>query len=444
MGGLNCAALLIFVLKTAVFCEKSVVSYSVQDKIYNSSTQCAQNLTCIRKCCDVDYVMREKTCILRNDTDLNIPVYEATEVTGQVIVEYLVGFINCDHGFYKLEPNVYEDDAYYLQTNGSLWMPNTGEWLGFEEFCLENMGGNEISALLCFSERMMISLPFLFATFLVYAVLPDLTLHAKCLMCYVITLGLGYASLLFIQFNSSLIEDASCATIGISCYYFLMTSFFWMNAIAIDIWWTFSGLRRLSGSRKESERKHFFLYCGYACGASFLLISIVVGLTVGDVDQKAWYYPGFGKNQCWFKGEMAQCLYIYVPLAAIIIANVVLFAVTAFKIKRVQRDTAVLRKEDKSYENDKQKFHLFLKLMLAMGVNWTTEFVSWLVNWQVAHVPPSVWYLTDFCNAVYGVLIFFLFVFKRNVWKQLKRRYYMIIGKPHLARSDTETSTTRS
>lgn len=98
--------------------------------------------------------------------------------------------------------------------------------------------------------------------------------------------------------------------------------------------------------------------------------------------------------------------------------------------------------------------------MLAMGVNWSMEIISWAVNWQVGHVPPAVWYITDFCNALYGVFIFFIFVFKKNIWKLLKRRYeiisilfiyannkillfryYLLMGKPHLARSMTQTAS---
>lgn len=68
------------------------------------------------------------------------------------------------------------------------------------------------------------------------------------------------------------------------------------------------------------------------------------------------------------------------------------------------------------------RFNLYLKLMLAMGVNWSMEVISWLVNWQASSFPTAIWYLTDFANAAYGVFIFFIFVFKRKIWIQLKKR----------------------
>lgn len=458
---LNCG-ILFFMLKTAVLCEKSfnssVVSYSLGYKIYNSSTRCTRDVACIRKCCEVDYVMRGKRCVLRNDSDWHIPVYRETDVTTQEHIEYIVGMINCDNGFYKLEPDVYDDDVHYLQTNGSLWKPVTGEMLAFEKFCIEDLGDNATSAFVCFEEDdlavkisrkmnavgMIISMPFLLLTFLVYAVLPDRNLHGKCLMCYVITLFGAYAFLVFIQLYPNDLAGANCKTLGILCFFFFTVSFFWMNVMSIDIWWAFSGLRGFSGSRKEAERKRFILYCGYAWGVSLLLTMIVIGLTVSEnIEKNVWYNPGMGDGQCWFRDGVPTLLYFYVPMATIIVVNITLFAVTACKIKRVQQDTAMLRKDESkkhSYENDKQRFNLYLKLMLAMGVNWAMEIVSWIVDWQIGRVPPPVWYLTDFCNALYGVFVFFIFVFKRNIWKLLKRRYYMIMGKPHLARSMTQTA----
>uniref|UniRef100_A0A1Y1NFN1 G-protein coupled receptors family 2 profile 2 domain-containing protein n=3 Tax=Photinus pyralis TaxID=7054 RepID=A0A1Y1NFN1_PHOPY len=291
---------------------------------------------------------------------------------------------------------------------------------------------------------MIISMPFLLLTFLVYAVLPDRNLHGKCLMCYVITLFGAYAFLVFIQLYPNDLAGANCKTLGILCFFFFTVSFFWMNVMSIDIWWAFSGLRGFSGSRKEAERKRFILYCGYAWGVSLLLTTIVIGFTVSEnVEKNVWYNPGMGDGQCWFRDGVPTLLYFYVPMATIIVVNITLFAVTACKIKRVQQDTAMLRKDESkkhSYENDKQRFNLYLKLMLAMGVNWAMEIVSWIVDWQIGRVPPPVWYLTDFCNALYGVFVFFIFVFKRNIWKLLKRRYYMIMGKPHLARSMTQTA----
>lgn len=57
-------------------------------------------------------------------------------------------------------------------------------------------------------------------------------------------------------------------------------------------------------------------------------------------------------------GEFPNLLYFYGPMGVIITLNVVLFVITAWKIKEIQKDTAMLRKDDSkrhAYENDKQR-----------------------------------------------------------------------------------------
>lgn len=54
-----------------------------------------------------------------------------------------------------------------------------------------------------------------------------------------------------------------------------------------------------------------------------------------------------------------------------------------------------------------------------MGINWTVDVISWALEWGLDW---NYLYLADFCNAVYGVFIFFIFVFKKNIWRLLKKR----------------------
>ncbi|KAJ8966163.1 hypothetical protein NQ317_014128 [Molorchus minor] len=237
---------------------------------------------------------------------------------------------------------------------------------------------------------------------------------------------------------------------------FFIASFFWMNVMCIDMWLAFSGIRGFAGQR-NAEKKRFLLYCLYACGMPTLHVLLVLMLNhLGD--ETKTYYPGIGKKKM-FSGRIIiqrmisidgipSLLYFYGPMAVLIAVNVVLFVLTAVKIQKVKKETSMLKHSDNkrhSYEDDKQKFNLYLKLMFAMGVNWSMEVISWAFIWKMGtQVPTYIWYLTDFCNALYGVFIFFIFVFKKKIWRNLKKRYYLFAGKPHLAHSLTTTQTTRS
>jgi G protein-coupled receptor Mth (Methuselah protein) len=88
---------------------------------------------------------------------------------------------------------------------------------------------------------MLFSVPFLIATFLVYALIPELrNIHGKSLMCYVFGLTVGYTSLSISQLHDGLsIEPVICALLGYVTYFALLLSFFWVNVMCIDIWLTF-------------------------------------------------------------------------------------------------------------------------------------------------------------------------------------------------------------
>lgn len=88
---------------------------------------------------------------------------------------------------------------------------------------------------------MLLSVPFLLATFLVYACLPELrNVHGKCLLCYLVGLTTGYIVLAFLQLNgSNYIKPSTCQLIGYAIYFSFLSAFFWLNVISFDLWWNF-------------------------------------------------------------------------------------------------------------------------------------------------------------------------------------------------------------
>lgn len=89
---------------------------------------------------------------------------------------------------------------------------------------------------------MILSVPFLLATFLVYACIPEL--HSptlgKNLMFYVLCLGIGYSIFAGLQLNNGAhITDIPCRFIAFTIYLAFLSSFLWLSAISFEIWWTF-------------------------------------------------------------------------------------------------------------------------------------------------------------------------------------------------------------
>lgn len=101
--------------------------------------------------------------------------------------------------------------------------------------------------------------------------------------------------------------------------------------------------------------------------------------------------------------------------------NLYFFIVTAIRIIRVQNATEAALRNDSGrhsrFEKDRYRFTLYLRLFIVMGVTWTFEIVSWAMENNT-----WIFYVTDICNCLLGVMIFFLFVWKQKVRKLVAKR----------------------
>lgn len=88
-----------------------------------------------------------------------------------------------------------------------------------------------------------LSLPFLIATFVIYACIDELqNLHGKCLMCYVLSLIILHIDLVIIQVDF-LNVGFFCTLAGYVLYFFTFLSNFWLNVMSFDIFQTFRSVR---------------------------------------------------------------------------------------------------------------------------------------------------------------------------------------------------------
>lgn len=81
---------------------------------------------------------------------------------------------------------------------------------------------------------MLISVPFLMATFCVYLCIPDLrNLHGKCLMCYLFGLTCLFLSFPLIQLNHDSIQQTRwlCEATGYAAYVSILVCFFFLNVM---------------------------------------------------------------------------------------------------------------------------------------------------------------------------------------------------------------------
>ncbi|XP_076378229.1 G-protein coupled receptor Mth2 isoform X1 [Megalopta genalis] len=424
----------------------------------NETIGCVCNLTaCVQKCCGHNMMLgagvRPDCTRLPVSSESSVPdlVLQRHRLASEIVRDKgnrdvsarelfkVVRTMDCPENTYRymLEPEEIEEDAFVLEKNGTL-RTNSNTFPAWS-YCLDwKESFQRIGVLVCISKdaavvvdegieqersysiAMIISIPFFLATFLVYAIIPELrSLYGKTLMCYVACLILAYTFLAQPKVFAN-IATGLCSTIAYIIYFSFLASFFWLNVMCFDIWWTFGGFRSLQGSVKQRERKKFLIYSIYAWGFATILTSICVLMDNLHSIPDHFIRPGFGIRNCWFLTHMARAIYFYCPMGITVLCNICLFISTSIKIVQHRRDTANhLRGVDsRRHDDKKQWFNLYLKLFIVMGINWSMEIISWMCNDK----PRYIWYLSDLTNTLQGVIIFLIFVWKEKIRRLLLKR----------------------
>ncbi|XP_002065957.2 G-protein coupled receptor Mth2 isoform X1 [Drosophila willistoni] len=394
---------------------------------------------------------------------LNVTFENGTTHPVNIFQQFSVqSFRPCTEMF-SLLPEVNEYDSYVLYTNGTMLREDDMTYIRKNEFCLIPSYVNETDTFYTLnpancdmkSEKttvkiinayaMLFSIPFMLLTIAVYLLIPELrNQHGKSLVCYLLGLSIGYSALCCVLLMKNLDpESIACKSYGYTAYYFFMAAFLWLNVISFDLWHNFRGTR---GINRFQEKKRFAFYSLYAWGMAFLFLGFTIYAQEGT-DWPGSLKPSIGDGQfCWLDMQTwAGMIYFFAPIIFIIGANTVMFVMTAIKIHGVQREMAkIIAREDstKNLRTEKDKFGLFLRLFLIMGVTWSSEIVSYFVGsdkkWS------KIFYLTDLCNAMQGFLIFMLFVMKKKVKHLITNRCSRSGDGSNQRQSQYSTKTTSS
>lgn len=147
---------------------------------------------------------------------------------------------------------------------------------------------------------MLLSVPCLIATFLVYGLVSDLrNLPGKILMSYVLCLTIAYStmSIIFLK-TSDMGNHWLCSLMGYLVYISFVASFFWLNILCFDLWWTFRGATQVA---RNSETRKFLYYSVYGWGCPLLIL-----LWTYFADQWEFvseqFKPMVGVENCFLRG----------------------------------------------------------------------------------------------------------------------------------------------
>ncbi|XP_032665102.1 G-protein coupled receptor Mth2-like isoform X1 [Odontomachus brunneus] len=413
-----------------------------------TNSNICNDTVCIPICCELGYRMIRGICT-PDDSEYDFP--EVHEI-GKKVDEVFPLFVSdpCTNGHYLLNSSLYPDDEYIIMTNGSVYQTLLNSFIDPTTYCFAVvMNKSKYELTMCFDTAnttveedvdftgiiildigIFVSLPFLLLTFVVYTILPELwNMYGYILRGYIGSLFLAYILLVPFQMMSpDGLSDAVCIGSAFVLYFLLQANVFWLNVMCFDIWWMFGGFRSLQGSAKQreksvkqQEKKKFIMYSIYAWGCPFILTIICLIMDFVPDISKTLIRPEFGNVRCWFATDVARGLYFFLPMSITLICNIFLFIFTALEIVRHKKNTTHQLKssESRRHDDDKQWFNLYLKLFIVMGVNWSTETISWVFK----SAPRAIWYICHLTSTLHGLIIFIVFVWKDKIRKLLLKRF---------------------
>ncbi|XP_068158102.1 G-protein coupled receptor Mth-like [Drosophila tropicalis] len=419
---------------------------------------------CVRFCCHHNLLLTKSECkgdmneTLEYDPFLNITMADGSVVEGHVLSEFVVQRhlpMPCQEtGTYPLDDRN-ENYKWSLFENGTLLRQDDGVYFKKSHYCLQpsELLNNEIrlvphncQILSSLDYPGKIAIPISLLSFLitigVYLYLPRLrNLHGKCFVCYMGSLFVGYLMLLLEMYKSFLKYFYLCYITGYLGYFSILAAFFWLSVMSLDLWSSF----RNTNVNRSKPGNRFLIYNLYAwCGPLLLtiLISILDQVFFNNTDY-VWI-PGVYFSGCWIKvSDWSAMIYFYGPMLILIIFNTTLFILTAFEIMKIKKELRnIVRHQERKQKlnSDKQKYSFFLRLFLLMGVSWSFEIVSYLVQNNVTW--SYIFLVSDIFHYCQGVIILVFFVWKRSIYESLRDRFQGK-EKPSLASSQSNRSLLR-
>ena len=287
-----------------------------------------------------------------------------------------------------------------------------------ESLKIISMLGNIISLL---------SLIVLVAGFIVFK--KHETLPGKNIMFLSCSMALAHLT----QFILILVSKTAwaCRTGAVVLHWSLLLAFASMAVLAYDSFRTFSKLRPSDPTLNRKRFKRNLI-------GSFAFATVIVFICL-MIDIPGERFAGYGLNGvCFLSRFWANLFAFVVPVAAILLSNIVLLTITIIKLRKIKESTEKALKSAASAPNKRKKIvlsALVLKLSILFGLGWILAFIDSL------HYNKGLRYLYTILIALQGFLVFLCFGCHHQCWVALKTK----ICKAHRrlpSQSATDTTLT--
>jgi hypothetical protein len=97
---------------------------------------------------------------------------------------------------------------------------------------------------------------------------------------------------------------------------------------------------------KRTANKRFLNYSLYAFGLPILISAIAFAINESSSISDE-YKIGMGQRSCFVNNDrVVKIIYLYFPIAFVLLLNMTFYTITAFKIFKVQKEFADIQKND--------------------------------------------------------------------------------------------------
>ena len=323
-------------------------------------------------------------------------------------------------------------------------------------------------------------------TFITYVLLKELhNLPGICMMNLIMVLFL--AELLFLLM-SKFKGDAECQAVAVVLHFFFLTSFFWMNVMAIDVYRTFGfrpGMKRICSSDRWTYLPWYILYAygvpaiivgtctfiefsgtvdssvarmGYGRPNDQLVnnLSVALNNTSSHLDNNtdarkeldSWMKMARQQSDwCWIVEPKAALASFGCPILIIFFINTILFVLTIHSIKKEAASTKkyVARKVSNTHHHmtGKNDVMVYVRMSTVMGFTWVFGFTSSIISGVVPSLNSSVCitlhtlnYMFDLLNASQGLFLFLAFVCNQRVLNLFRRFFFRLRQRERQVEND--------
>ena len=242
------------------------------------------------------------------------------------------------------------------------------------------------------------------------------TLPGKCIMSYAAAVAM---SQIFFMFGSGLTKNSTvCTAMGFCLHFFILSQFTWSSVLATDLCRTFVLMQRVLSSQRDSQSRTFLIYNSYAWGVPFVTCLIAVIL-----DQHSNVNIDYASDRiCWLQPGMALLAAFGVPVAVILVYNLLAFMTLCVSIYRASKTGAVacseMTEKHKTLSRIQHELKIFLGAFSLLGLNWIPAFL------RVIEELEWLWYVFMVATILQGILLFVVFVLNQKV-----RRLYANVCK---------------